>query len=143
MRVKWLRKAALNLEDAHDFLSRENPIVAQEFVREVYRLVSLLSTQPAMGRPGRVPGTRELVVQPYPFLLPYRVQGDEIHILRVFHTRQELLSNVVYGVGQAAFLSDSSSTWTPSLNFTLFTTNVSSTNPLSRFHFFCAASSSL
>ncbi|MGL4755574.1 MAG: hypothetical protein ACRCXB_24705, partial [Aeromonadaceae bacterium] len=46
----------------------------------------------------------------------------------------ELLSNVVYGVGQAAFLSDSSSTWTPSLNFTLFTTNVSSTNPLSRFH---------
>ena len=57
--------------------------------------------------------------------------------------RRELLSNVVYGVGQAAFLSDSSSTWTPSLNFTLFTTNVSSTNPLSRFHFFCAASSSL
>ena len=52
MRVKWLRKAALNLEDAHDFLSRENPIVAQEFVREVYRLVSLLSTQPAMGGPG-------------------------------------------------------------------------------------------
>ena len=58
-------------------------------------------------------------------------------------TSMELLSNVVYGVGQAAFLSDSSSTWTPSLNFTLFTTNVSSTNPLSRFHFFCAASSSL
>ena len=43
--------------------------------------------------------------------------------------RCELLSNVVYGVGQAAFLSDSSSTCTPSLNFTLFTTNVSSANP--------------
>ena len=56
---------------------------------------------------------------------------------------QELLSNVVYGVGQAAFLSDSSSTCTPSLNFTLFTTNVSSANPLSRFHFFFATSSSL
>ncbi|BBQ32794.1 hypothetical protein WP2W18E01_P10410 (plasmid) [Aeromonas caviae] len=55
----------------------------------------------------------------------------------------ELLSNVVYGVGQAAFLSDSSSTCTPSLNFTLFTTNVSSANPLSRFHFFFATSSSL
>ena len=38
--------------------------------------------------------------------------------------------------GQAAFLSDSSWTCTPSLNFTLFTTNVSSANPLSRFHFF-------
>ncbi|EPC4037396.1 type II toxin-antitoxin system RelE/ParE family toxin [Aeromonas salmonicida] len=82
------------MEDAHDFLSRENPIVAQEFVREVYRLVSLLSTQPAMGRPGRVSGTRELVVQPYPFLLPYRVQGSEIHILRVFHTRQRFPSQL-------------------------------------------------
>lgn len=94
MRVKWLRKAALNLEDAHDFLSRENPIVAQKFVREVYRLVGLLSTQPAMGRPGRVPGTRELVVQPYPFLIPYRVQGGEIHILRVFHSRQRFPSQL-------------------------------------------------
>ena len=65
------------------------------------------------------------------------------HEGEVFAIGPELLSNVVYGVGQAAFLSDSSSTWTPSLNFTLFTTNVSSTNPLSRFHFFCAASSSL
>ena len=55
----------------------------------------------------------------------------------------ELLSNLVYGVGQAALLSDSSSTFTPSLNFTLFATNVSSANPLSRFHFFWATSSSL
>ncbi len=93
MRVKWLRKAALNLEDAHDFLSKENPIAAQEFVREVYRLVGLLSTQPAMGRPGRVPESRELVMQPYPFLIPYRVNGDEIHILRVFHTRLRLPSH--------------------------------------------------
>ncbi|WP_230407513.1 type II toxin-antitoxin system RelE/ParE family toxin [Plesiomonas shigelloides] len=47
-----------------------------------------------MGRPGRVPGTRELVVQPYPFLLQYRVQGDEIKILRVFHTRQRFPSQL-------------------------------------------------
>ena len=94
MRVKWLRKAALNLEDAHYFLSQENPVVAQEFVREVYRVVGLLLTQPAMGRPGRVPGTRELIVQPYPFLIPYRVKGGEIHILRVFHTRQRFPSHL-------------------------------------------------
>lgn len=39
MQVKWLRKAALNLEDAHDHLAKENSRVAQEFVLEVYRLV--------------------------------------------------------------------------------------------------------
>ncbi|MBW3817248.1 type II toxin-antitoxin system RelE/ParE family toxin [Aeromonas hydrophila] len=93
MQVKWLRKAALNLEDAHDYLANDNPRVAQEFVLEVYRLVRLLKSQPAMGRPGRVPGTRELVVQPYPFLIPYRVKDEEIHILRVFHTRLRPPSN--------------------------------------------------
>ena len=35
MQVKWLRKAALNLEDAHDHLAKENSRVAQEFVLEV------------------------------------------------------------------------------------------------------------
>ncbi len=93
MQVKWLRKAALNLEHAHDYLAKEDPRVAQEFVFEVYRLVHLLVSQPAMGRPGRVPGTRELVVQPYPFLIPYRVKDEEIQILRVFHTRLRLPSN--------------------------------------------------
>jgi len=83
MQVKWLRKAALNLEDAHDYLAKENPRVAQEFAHEVYRLVNLLVEQP----------TRELVVQPYPFLIPYRVKGEEIHILRVFHTRLRLPSH--------------------------------------------------
>ena len=82
MQVKWLRKAALNLEDAHDHLAKENSRVAQEFVLEVYRLVHLLVDQPAMGRPGRVPGTRELVLQPYPFLIPYRVKGEEIQMPR-------------------------------------------------------------
>ena len=81
---------------------------------------------------------------------PIRLTPDEraelnlwVEELQGLTKKKELLSNVVYGVGQAAFLSDSSSTCTPSLNFTLFTTNVSSANPLSRFHFFFATSSSL
>ena len=93
MQVKWLRKAALNLDDAHDYLAKDNPRVAQEFAFEVCRLVNLLVDQQAMGRPGRVPGTRELVVQPYPFIIPYRVKGDEVHILRVFHTKLRLPSH--------------------------------------------------
>ena len=73
MRVKWLRKAAQNLEDAYDYLAKDNPKVAQAFVQDVYRLVNLLPAQPAMGLAGRVVGTRELVIQDYPFIIPYRV----------------------------------------------------------------------
>jgi toxin ParE1/3/4 len=40
---------------------------------------------PHRGRPGRWPGTRELVIPRTPYIVPYRVQGDLIEILRVFH----------------------------------------------------------
>jgi toxin ParE1/3/4 len=38
-----------------------------------------------MGRPGRVPGTREFVIARTPYVVPYRVRGDAIEILRVYH----------------------------------------------------------
>jgi len=73
MRVKWLRNVAQNPEDAYDYLEKDNPEVAQAFLQDVYRLVNLLPAQPAMGLAGRVVGTRELVIQDYPFIIPYRV----------------------------------------------------------------------
>jgi toxin ParE1/3/4 len=48
-----------------------------------------LIAQPHMGRPGRVPGTRELVVSDLPYVIPYRVRGHTIQILRVFHTARK------------------------------------------------------
>ena len=38
-----------------------------------------------MGRPGRVPKTRELVVSGTPYLVIYRVKNDRLEVLRVFH----------------------------------------------------------
>ncbi|MDP2196877.1 MAG: type II toxin-antitoxin system RelE/ParE family toxin [Rhodocyclaceae bacterium] len=42
-----------------------------------------------MGRPGRVPGTRELVVTRFPYILPYRVREQAVEILRIFHTSRK------------------------------------------------------
>ena len=39
------------------------------------------------GRPGRVYGTRELVLHKH-YVAVYRVQGDEVHMLTLFHTAQ-------------------------------------------------------
>jgi toxin ParE1/3/4 len=47
--------------------------------------VERLATHPALGRTGRVPGTRELVVSGTPHLVAYRVRGETVEILRVFH----------------------------------------------------------
>ena len=42
-------------------------------------------TRPALSRPGRVAGTRELIVAQTQYVIPYRVKADVVEILRVFH----------------------------------------------------------
>ena len=50
----------------------------------------MLAARPALGRPGRVPNTRELAVLKTRYIVPYRVRDDTIEILRVFHTSRRL-----------------------------------------------------
>ena len=59
-------------------------------VRRVLAAVALLAEQPGMGRPGRVPGTRELIVPRTRYIVPYRVRGETVEVLRVFHTSRRL-----------------------------------------------------
>nr|WED68580.1 type II toxin-antitoxin system RelE/ParE family toxin [Pectobacterium colocasium] len=92
MEIKWLRKAAANLEAEYLYIAQDNPQAASQFVDEVQRLTELLPQQPAMGRSGRVPGTRELVLTHYPYIIPYRVKDNMLQILRVFHTHRRLPS---------------------------------------------------
>ena len=50
--------------------------------------MELLADQPGLGRAGRVSGTRELVVARTPYVVPYRVKGEVIEALRVYHGAQ-------------------------------------------------------
>lgn len=89
MRVRWLIKAISNLDAEADYIAQENLTAAAEMFEYIKAKVDALSEFPATGRPGRVPGTRELVIDRYLFIIPYRVVGDELHVLRVFHTRRK------------------------------------------------------
>lgn len=89
MRVRWLQKAIRSLDAEADYIAQENPTAAAEMFVYIKSKVDALGNFPASGRPGRVPNTRELVIDRYPFVIPYRVVGDELHVLRVFHTRRK------------------------------------------------------
>ena len=89
MRVRWLRIALANLEHAAAYIAQDNPAAAGRFVQEIFRATTLLAKNPAMGRPGRVPGTRELVIPNTPYILPYRVRANSLEILRVFHAARK------------------------------------------------------
>ncbi|MFM7626330.1 MAG: type II toxin-antitoxin system RelE/ParE family toxin [Gammaproteobacteria bacterium] len=90
MRLRWLRTALRNLDDEATYISEDDPAAATRVVQRVMQAVALLEAQPGIGRPGRVPGTRELLVPRTRYLVPYRVRGQTIEILRVFHTSRRL-----------------------------------------------------
>jgi toxin ParE1/3/4 len=90
MQVRWLRKAIQNLDAEADYIAEENVVAAAEMFVYVKAKVDTLGDFPATGRPGRVPKTRELVIDRYPHVVPYRVVGDEVQVLRVFPARRKL-----------------------------------------------------
>ena len=89
IKVKWLRVARQNLDDEATYIAQDDA-AASRVVERVLDAVALLAQQPGLGRPGRVPGTRELVVLKTRYLVPYIVNGDLVTILRVFHTSRRL-----------------------------------------------------
>jgi plasmid stabilization system protein ParE len=90
MQVRWLRTALRNLEDEAAHIAADDRAAARLIVERVLQAVEQLAEQPSLGRPGRVPGTRELVVAGTRYLVPYRVRRDAVEILRVFHTSRRL-----------------------------------------------------
>lgn len=89
MRVRWLRRALQNLEAEAAYIAQDNPQASVRLVKAVGDAVALLAEHPALGRPGRIAGTRELVIPDYPYLVPYRVRADTVQVLRVFHTSRK------------------------------------------------------
>ena len=90
MRVRWLYQALRNLDDEIAFIAADGPQAAKLVAERVTRAVSMLGEHPGIGRPGRVHGTRELVVLKTRYIVPYRVRDEAIEILRVFHTSRRL-----------------------------------------------------
>ena len=91
MKIKWLRKALDNLEQEAAYISQEDPAAARDVVYRIHKSVALLAENPALGHPGRIHGTRELVVPATRYIIPYRVRPglQQIEILRVFHVSRK------------------------------------------------------
>jgi addiction module RelE/StbE family toxin len=87
MRVRWLRTALRNLDDQAAYIARDNPRAAQRVVERIRTAADQLAEHPNMGRTGRVPQTRELIVAGTPWIIVYRVR-DAVEILRILHAAQ-------------------------------------------------------
>ena len=89
MRVEWLRAALNNLDALAEYIARDNPAAAEKTVAAIRLAVENLDRFSALGRPGRISGTRELVVSGTPYIVPYRVRGEVVQLIRVFHAARK------------------------------------------------------
>ncbi len=86
MNILWSPQAIEDLTSLRAYIAEDDPAAALGIVlRIIHAIEQLLSGHPQMGRPGRVPGTRELVISKTAFIVPYRLQRNIIQILRVYY----------------------------------------------------------
>jgi toxin ParE1/3/4 len=89
MKVVWSRRAIGNLAALRDYIAEDNPGSAIRIANQILDAAELLTTQPHIGRPGRIVGTRELVVAGTPYGIPYCFRRGKLELLAVFHGRQK------------------------------------------------------
>ena len=87
MRLVWKPLAIQDRERIMNTIARDNPAAAIALDEEFESKAEQLPQHPKLYKPGRVKGTREMVVRPN-YVIVYRIQGRAISILRVIHAAQ-------------------------------------------------------
>lgn len=88
MRVEWLPAAERDREGQIASVGARDPRAAIGMGDAVETAVRRLADHPHIGRPGRVAGTREVVVTGTPYVVAYRVEREAVVILRLLHGAQ-------------------------------------------------------
>lgn len=86
--IFWSAAALDDLNAITDFIADYNVHAAIAMHERIESAVNPASEHPYLYRPGRVPGTREIVAHPN-YIVVYEVQADHIKVMAVLHTRQD------------------------------------------------------
>ncbi len=89
MKIIWSRRAIRHLLSLREYIAANSLQNAEIVAHRILESVEILKRHPDMGRPGRILGTRELVIPDTPFVIPYRVREDRLELIAVFHGHQK------------------------------------------------------
>lgn len=88
MKIRWSPEAADDCAHIIHHIRGENPSAALRVAQRISESITGLKRFPRLGRQGRVPGTRELVLSPLPFIVIYRIKQEIVEVARVLHGAQ-------------------------------------------------------
>jgi toxin ParE1/3/4 len=89
VKLAWSALAFADRDEIFDHISTDSPRAAVAVDDLIRRQAERLIDFPESGRPGRVEGTRELVINRSPYIAAYRIEGDLVIILRVLNGARE------------------------------------------------------
>ncbi len=89
MRLEWSAWAQADRDAIFDTIEADNPCAAVAVDKWISDRVKVLGQLPRSGRPGRVEGTRELVITRTPYIVAYHIIGETVRILRVPHSSRQ------------------------------------------------------
>ncbi len=88
MKLFWAPEALRDRDAIYDYIETDNPRAAlaldELFLEKIQRLID----HPALGHPGRVAGTRELIARQN-YIIIYDVTGELVRVLRVLHAARQ------------------------------------------------------
>lgn len=73
------------MSEVFDYVAQDNTRAAARIITKIRNNLAGLTANPSLGRPGRIDGTRELVITHTPYIVAYRIHGNEIQVLAVIH----------------------------------------------------------
>ncbi|MEK6632533.1 MAG: type II toxin-antitoxin system RelE/ParE family toxin [Nitrospirota bacterium] len=86
MRIVVAPQAAEDLREAYEFISKDNPNAAGRVLAHIVELIGMLASESVMGRDVRLKDGRRVKTWPVPpYRIYYRVRGQELDVIRVYH----------------------------------------------------------
>jgi addiction module RelE/StbE family toxin len=88
-RVRWTKRALRRLDEIGAYVAEDDPAASELVILRIVTAVEALAIHPLLGRPGRITGTREMVLGDVSYIIAYRVVRDELAVLTVMHSAQK------------------------------------------------------
>ena len=88
MKVVWSPLAIEQVGSMVEHIGRDDPAAAESICSRIHERVEQLESFPELGPPGRLEGTRQLMVTGTKYVVVYEVTSDAVVVLDVWHVAQ-------------------------------------------------------
>lgn len=89
MKIRLMKAAIRDLREAQAYIAMDSPAAARQIVLRLQKVIELVASRPDIGRLSTDKKTREWSVPGLPYVIPYRVVGDVLEIVRIWHTSRD------------------------------------------------------